>query len=74
MPLCRETRADASNLTRTATKWRIRQRPLKSENEGQRNVWQGNKTKVISFIALPIIPLPMTFLLDGPSANAGRLE
>jgi hypothetical protein len=41
--------------------------------KGQRNVGQGNKTKVMSFIALPIIPLPLT-LLDGLSANAGRLE
>jgi len=41
--------------------------------KGQGNVWQGNKTKVMSVIPLPIIPLPMT-LLDEPSANAGRLE
>jgi hypothetical protein len=36
--------------------------------KGQGNVWQGNKTKVLSVIPLPMIPLPMT-LLDGPSEH-----
>jgi hypothetical protein len=39
------------------------------KKKGPGNVWQGNKTKVMSVIPLPIIPLPMT-LLDGPCANA----
>ncbi len=34
---------------------------------------RGIKPKVMAFILLPIIPLPMA-LLDGPYANAGRLE
>ena len=66
-------RVDASNLTRTATKWRIWERPLTSEKKGQRNVWRGNKTKVMSVIPLPIIPLPMTLLDDPPPTRATRI-
>jgi hypothetical protein len=32
--------------------------------KGQRNVGHGNKTKVMSLIPLPIIPLPMDFGLN----------
>jgi hypothetical protein len=38
--------------------------------KGQGNLWQGNKTKVMSVIPLPIIPLPMT-LLDDPPPTRG---
>jgi hypothetical protein len=36
-------------------------------------VWQGNKTKFMSVIPLPIIPLPMT-LLDGRSEIQASLR
>jgi hypothetical protein len=70
MQVCILIRADAFNLSRTPRKWRIWEGSLTSEKKGQRNVWQGNKTKVMSLIPLPIIPLPMT-LLDGPSTQRG---
>jgi hypothetical protein len=48
-------------------------RTAHERKKGQRNVRQGNKTKIMSSIPLPIIPLPMT-LQDGPSTKTGRLE
>jgi hypothetical protein len=36
-------------------------------------IGRGMKDMTFGFIALPIIPLPMT-LLDKPTASAGRLE
>ena len=38
-------RGDASNLTRTAMKWRIRERPLTSEKRGKGMFGRGIKPK-----------------------------
>ena len=44
-PEATECRADASNLTRTATKWRIWERPLTSEKRGKGMFGRGIKPK-----------------------------